>query len=110
MLDRANANADRELQQFMRFNSEINRRDQEIARLYTDRLFDRTVKEVPNMVCSRQIVAPVGPIVNPMRYEMVPPRYYPPYRPLHFDHDRDRDRPDRDRPDRDRFAVASFWQ
>jgi hypothetical protein len=71
MLDKANDYTNRELGHYARYNSVLQEKDQQISRLYTDRLFDRCVKEVPNMVCSKQIVAPVGPVVRPAEFEMV---------------------------------------
>ena len=110
VLDKANDYCSKELNQYARFSKEIGEKDQLIAKLYTDRLFNKCVKEVPNLIESKQIVAPIGPVVNPPRFEMVPPpRPKPCSCPFDgcrcFDRDdrereRDRDK-DRDR-DRDR--------
>jgi len=77
-LDRANAYSTRELSQYANFNKQLTEKDLLIAKLYTDGKFDKAecgishcVKEIPGMVNSNQIVAPIGPTVKRPEFEMI---------------------------------------
>ena len=111
VLDKANDYSSRELRQYAAFQSELDKKDQEISKLYTRNLFDKCVKEVPNMVDTKQIVAPIGPVVKPLEMDLrmpyraphpEPVYAMPPMIPYRLDFDCDKDRGGKDRGDRER--------
>jgi hypothetical protein len=77
-LDKAIEVSNRELGQYATWQDKLNCKDQLIAKMYTDGQFQKAecaishcVKEIPNMVDTKQLVAPIGPIVKPLQFDMI---------------------------------------